>query len=176
MDLTVNQWLAGFDPQMRSQTKVFIMKKIIYAALFLPTIAFACNGYVIGFKGINDAFDHKSFIAYADRIGYCAKSYSWHDTNSAKLLIKNTTIPYYLYGYSMGAVSVRKVLTQDLRKPEFVITIGAYRTTNVNFEKYSVRYANYFDRSGLGQTSPGTFLNVSHDKIQQEVNKTIWGQ
>lgn len=152
------------------------MKKIIYAALLLPTLAFACKGYVIGFKGKNDVFDHKSFTAYADRIEYCYKSYSWQDTNSAKLFINNTTVPYQLYGYSMGAVSVKKILTQDLRKPEFVLTIGAYRTADVNFEKYSVKYANYFDRSGLGQTSPGTFLNVSHDKIQQEVNKTIWGQ
>ena len=152
------------------------MKKIIYAALFLPTMALACNGYVIGFKGKHDIFDHKSFKAYANSIEYCAKSYSWQDTESAKQLIKNTTVPYQLYGYSMGVSSVKKILTQNLRKPEFILTIGAYRTTDVNFDVYGVRYANYFDHSGLGQTSPGTFLNVSHDKIQHEVNKTIWGQ
>lgn len=152
------------------------MKKIIYAALLLPTIALACKGYVIGFKGKHDIFDQHSFTAYAKSVEYCAKSYSWQDTNSAKQLIKNTTVPYQLYGYSMGVVSVKRILTQDLRKPEFILTIGAYRTADVNFEGYGVRYANYFDHSGLGQTSPGIFLNVSHDKIQQEVNRTIWGQ
>ena len=58
--------------------------------------------------------------------------------------------------------------------PEYVITIGAYKTTNVNFDKYGIKYNNYFDHSGLGQSSPGVFLDVSHNKIQQKVNEIIF--
>ncbi len=149
------------------------MKKIILLVFFLPSIALACKGYVIGFKGKHDRFDQKAFTSYVNSLNYCAKSYSWQDTNSAVKLINDTAVPYQLYGYSMGATSVRKVLQQNLRKPEFVLTIGAYRTTDVNFDHHNVRYANYFDNSGLGQKSPGKFLNVSHDKIQQEVNNLM---
>ncbi len=149
------------------------MKKIIYLVFFLPSIVLACNGYVIGFKGKHDRFDQKAFTSYANSLDYCAKSYSWQDIHSAIKLITNTIVPYQLYGYSMGATSVKKILQQNLRKPEFVLTIGAYRTTDVNFDQYNVRYENYFDNSGLGQKGPGKFLNVSHDKIQQEVNNLM---
>ncbi len=152
------------------------MKKLLLLLLYFPTVVFACKGYVIGFKGLNDVFDHKAFASYADRIGYCSKSYSWNDIKSPRTLISNTTVPYQLYGYSKGAVSIRNFLKTELRKPEFILTIGAYRTTDVNFDSYGIRYENYFDHSGVGQSSPGTFLNVSHNKIQQEVNKRIWGQ
>ncbi len=152
------------------------MKKLLFLLLCLPTISFACKGYVIGFKGLNDAFDQKAFMSYADRIGYCGKSYSWNEIKSPAKLISNTTLPYQLYGYSMGASSVRTLLKTNVRKPEFILTIGAYRTTDVNFDSYGIRYENYFDNSGRGQSSPGTFLNVSHSQIQQEVNKIIWGQ
>lgn len=152
------------------------MKKSLLLLLCLPAAGLACNGYVIGFKGLNDAFDQKAFVTYADRIGYCSKSYSWNEIKSPTKLISSTDVPYQLYGYSMGASSVRTLLKTNVRKPEFILTIGAYRTTNVNFDSYGIRYKNYFDHSGLGQSSPGTFLNVSHSKIQQEVNKIIWGQ
>ncbi len=152
------------------------MKKFLFLLLYLPTVTFACKGYVIGFKGLNDAFDQKAFLDYANHIGYCGKSYSWNEIKSPTKLISSTDIPYQLYGYSMGASSVRNFLKTNIRKPEFILTIGAYRTTNVNFDSYSIRYKNYFDHSGVGQSSPGTFLNVSHSKIQQEVNKIIWGQ
>ena len=152
------------------------MKKLLFLLLCLPTTSFACAGYVIGFKGLNDAFDQKAFMSYANRIGYCGKSYSWNEIVSPTRLISNTNLPYQLYGYSKGAVSIRNFLKTVPRKPEFILTIGAYRTTDVNFDSYGIRYENYFDHSGVGQSSSGTFLNVSHDKIQQEVNKRIWGQ
>ncbi len=139
-------------------------------------MGYSCNGYVIGFKGIADAFDQKSFISYANRVGYCGKSYSWNDIKSPTILVSSTNLPYQLYGYSMGATSIKSFLKQSLRKPDFILTIGAYRTTDVNFDSYDIKYANYFDNSGVGQTSPGIFVNVSHDKIQKEVNKIIWGQ
>jgi hypothetical protein len=152
------------------------MRKILFLLLCLPTTVFSCAGYVIGFKGIDNAFDQTAFISYADRMGYCGKSYSWNEIKSPTKLISSTDLPYQLYGYSMGALSIRNFLKTNIRKPEFILTIGAYRTTNVNFDSYGVRYKNYFDHSGMGQTSPGIFLNVPHDKIQHEVNKIIWGQ
>ena len=152
------------------------MKKFLFLLLCLPAISFACKGYVIGFKGINDVFDQQAFISYANHIGYCGKSYSWNEIKSPTKLISNINLPYQLYGYSMGAVSIRNFLKTISRNPEFILTIGAHRTTDVNFDSYGIRYENYFDNSGLGQASPGTFLNVSHNKIQQEVNKRIWGQ
>ncbi len=152
------------------------MKKFLFLLLCLPSTVFACKGYVIGFKGLNDAFDHQAFISYANHLGYCSKSYSWNEIKSPSKLISSTDVPYQLYGYSMGSSSIRTLLKTNVRKPEFILTIGAYRTTNVNFDSYGIKYENYFDHSGLGQSSPGKFLNVSHSKIQQEVNKIIWGQ
>jgi hypothetical protein len=149
---------------------------LLFLLLCLPTISFACAGYVIGFKGLNDAFDQRAFMFYANRIGYCGKSYSWKEIKSPTELISSSDLPYQLYGYSMGAVSIRNFLKTMPRKPEFILTIGAYRTTDANFDSYGIRYKNYFDNSGRGQSSPGTFLNVSHSQIQQEVNKIIWGQ
>lgn len=149
------------------------MKKILFLLLFLSKTVYACEGYVLGFKGTNDIFDQRAFASYAAHVGYCAKSYSWDDTESAKLLISNTTVPYQLYGYSLGVVSVKNILKTNVRKPELVVTIGAYRTTDVNFDSYDVKYKNYFDHSGKGQKGPGIFLDVSHDKIQQAVNKII---
>lgn len=138
------------------------------------SMAFACQGLVIGFKGVDDAFDHKAFTHYAKKQGYCAKSFSWYQTKEAVKLIGNLSIPYQLYGYSKGAVSVSEVLQHSaLKKPEFVITIGAHRTTNVNFDRFGVRYVNYFDSSGLGQRSAGIFLDVSHWEIQREVNDLV---
>jgi hypothetical protein len=151
------------------------MKKAIATLLCLFCYSvIACEGIVIGFKGNNDTFDHKAFAEYADKQKYCAKSFSWYQTKEAANLINNLTIPYQLYGYSKGAASVSKVLRKPLlSKPVFVITIGAYRTTDVNFDRYKVYYVNYFDSSGIGQRSAGIFLNVSHWEIQREVNKLI---
>lgn len=151
------------------------MKKLIVFVLSCFYLsAFACQGVVVGFKGINDAFDHKAFARYAEKQGLCARAFSWHQTREAVKLIGSLSVPYQLYGYSKGAVSVSEVLQHSaLKKPEFVITIGAYRTTDVNFDRYGVRYVNYFDSSGLGQRSAGIFLDVSHWEIQKEVNNLV---
>ena len=151
------------------------MKKIIALFLYLFCYsAIACEGIVVGFKGIDDVFDHKAFAKYAEKQKYCVKSFSWHQTKEAVKLISNLTIPYQLYGYRKGAESVSQVLRHTtLKKPEFVITIGAYRTTDVNFDRYNVSYVNYFDSSGVGQRSAGIFLNVAHWEIQKEVNNLI---
>lgn len=147
------------------------MKKILLLFLFYPAIAYSCNGYVIGFKGLDDIFDQQAFKEYADRRGYCSVSYSRHSVNLAIQHISTLSVPYRLYGYSAGSISVRSVLeNKNIKKPEFVITVGAYKTTDVNFDKFKVPYVNYFDHSGRGQKSPGIYLDVSHNKIQQTVN------
>jgi hypothetical protein len=111
-----------------------------------------------------------AFVQYADKIGYCARAYSWNDA-SAKAFIQTLPVPYQLYGFSKGAETVAKLLKSDVKRPDYVITIGAYKTADVNFNKYNIRYTNYFDHSSIGQRSRGIFLNVPHMQMQQEVNK-----
>ncbi len=154
------------------------MKKLFLLACIMPALAFACDGYVLGFKGKDDVFDNRAFREYADHLNYCYKTYSWHQVKVVEQDLKSITVPYRLYGFSLGAVSVSNLLKNvNIKKPEYVITIGAYKTTNVNFDQFKVDYRNFFDRSGIGQKSPGIFLDVSHDKIQQEANRfLIWGQ
>jgi hypothetical protein len=61
--------------------------------------------------------------------------------------------------------------------PSYVITIGAYKTTNVDFTRYQVNFDNYFDRSGLGSAGPGRYLpNVAHMKMQRRVNDFVIGE
>lgn len=139
--------------------------------LLFPVASLACDGYVVGFKGLGDAFDHKAFSEYANNTGYCSRAYSWNDP-SAKQFVQSLKVPYQLYGFSKGAETVAQLLKTGL-KPEYAITIGAYKTVDVNFTKYSVPFTNYFDSSGRGQRSPGVFLDVPHIKMQSTVNKLI---
>lgn len=149
------------------------MKKSLTTFLFcLPIVTSACSGYVIGYKGINDVFDSKAFNEYANQISYCNHSYSWYQIDESVKLINSLNVPYHFYGFSKGAATVSEILkTKKVKKPEFIITIGAYKTTDVNFNRYDVKYKNYFDESGIGQNSPGLFLNVPHIEMQKEVNR-----
>jgi len=149
------------------------MKTIITILLMFPLVATACNGYVIAFKGLNDAFDNEALSVYANRIAYCSKSFSWNREKDAIKFIETLNVPYQLYGFSRGAQTVSVVLNTVKVKPEYIITIGAYKTANVNFDKHNVRYDNFFDQSGVGQKSPGVYLNVPHNMIQKEVNKIL---
>ena len=150
-----------------------MIKYIICLLFCIPSVTFACKGYVIGFKGLNDTFDSVAFDEYANKKNLCAKVYSWNEYNKVVDFISKTQKKYHLYGYSKGAESVKIVLKKVKRKPKYVITIGAYKTVDVNFDKYKIKYDNYFDDSGIGQKSPGTFLKVSHYEIQKEVNKIL---
>jgi hypothetical protein len=122
--------------------------------------------------GLNDVFDHKAFAVYSANINYCFKAYKWQDKNKAKQHIDTLNVPYQLYGFSQGASTVGSLVRQGNLKnyPEYIITIGAYKTTNVDFSSTGIPFNNYFDYSGIGQTSPGTFILVPHYKIQQAVN------
>ena len=139
--------------------------------LSLPISSLACEGYVVGFAGQNGVFDKKSFDEYANRYKYCAKSYFWQDKDKAILFIKDLTIPYQLYGFSKGAETVSKVLKEVNKKPNFILTVGAHKTVNVDFTKYGIPFQNFFDDSGKGQKSPGVFLNKPHIQMQAAVNK-----
>lgn len=151
------------------------MKKFVLLLFILPNISFACIGNIIAFKGLNDNFDNEAFVEYSNFVGYCGVTFSHNQTKQAIKFINENKLPYELYGYSKGTESVRTILlTKNLRQPRFVITMGAYKTTDVNFDKFFVPYLNYFDDSGKGQKGPGVFLNVSHDRIQSEVNNFLF--
>jgi hypothetical protein len=150
------------------------MKKIVLSILLsLPLFTHACEGYVIGFKGLNDSFNYVAFHKYSNRLGYCSKSFSWFQDKEALHYIQTLKKPYRLYGFSRGAQTVSDILKQTKKKPEYVVTIGAYKTANVNFDKYDIRYDNFFDHSGVGQKSPGVFFNVSHADIEKEVSEFL---
>lgn len=134
--------------------------------------AYACDTYVLGFRGVNGAFDTQAFEKYVGK--RCSRLYNSNQTQEAVNFINNITVPYELYGFSLGAQSVRIVLKNAYIKPKFVLTIGAYHTANVNFDKYGVEYKNYFDGSGKLQKSPGIYVpNVQHMKMQEYVNKEM---
>lgn len=143
------------------------LKHLIAILMLWPAVALACSGWVIGFRGNHGQFDHKAFEQYAHWRGYCHQWFEWNHIDAALTFINQINTPYQLYGFSRGAGSVRQILLKTQRKPEFVITTGAFRTTNVNFDFFGVPYHNYFDRSGRGQTSPGIFVPIEHGKIQQ---------
>lgn len=143
----------------------------VLIALF-SSLTYACDSYVVGFKGKNQAFDQKAFETYVG--SKCAALYPAEQTEQAIKFINTLSVPYELYGFSLGAQSVRTVLTKTTTKPTFVLTIGAYHTANVNFDKYGVKYKNYFDSSGTRQLSPGIHVpGVPHMKMQEYVNKEI---
>ena len=148
------------------------MKKLLFSVfLLLPAIVHSCTGVVIAFKGKNDMFDNAAFKDYHNSINYCGIAYSWQDGAKALTVIKTLQVPYQLYGFSQGASTVSNILKQTKTKPpEYTITIGAYKTANVDFTKYGIAFDNYFDFSGHGQKSPGIHLNVAHMKMQAAVN------
>jgi len=155
------------------------MKTAVAALLLLfSSIVSACDGWVIGFRGLNGAFDEQAFKSYAQRLGYCAQAYGWNQQTPALKKISKLTTPYHLYGYSKGAESVKLVLDKlwisESPMPQYIITIGAWRSVNLDFYEYAIPFSNYFDNSGRGQRSPGVFLSVEHHRMQKEVNRRYY--
>jgi hypothetical protein len=154
------------------------MKKLLILLLFVSTNLFACETYIFGFRGANRMFDVKVFIEYAYHHNMCWYIFNANQNKQAVKLIKEINKPYELYGFSLGAETIRQVLievhSKKMRKPNHVITIGAFHTTNVNFEKFDVSFINYFDESGKGQKSPGIHISgVPHNQIQKVVDGRI---
>jgi hypothetical protein len=148
------------------------MFRALVVFLLLPSMSFACESYVIGFRGKNGAFDNHSFKEYTG--SKCSKLYNADQIDTALDFIKNINTPYELYGFSLGAVSVSRVLAKASVRPSFVLTIGAHSTADVNFDKYKIKYKNYFDNTGIRQKSPGVHVkNVNHMNMQKYVNKEL---
>lgn len=140
--------------------------------MLVPIASIACESYVIGFRGKDRAFDEQAFNRYVGN--RCSKLYNAEQTKKAIQFIQGIEAPYELYGFSLGAQSVATVLKNVTTMPNFVLTIGAYYSTDVNFDRYNIKYKNYFDTSGRLQKSPGILVpNVAHMKLQEYVNKEI---
>lgn len=125
---------------------------------------------IIAFKGLDNQFDHKAFDVYVKNNNGCKHVFGWQETNKALSFIKRHTKAYQLYGYSKGAESVKIILEKTNRLPVCVVTIGAWKSIDLDFRKYQIPFENYFDSSGKGQTSPGWYLNADHSMMQAEVN------
>ena len=150
------------------------MKKLLLTfCIYLPLEVFACSGYVIGIKGDRDIFDGSAFAEYASELNYCSKSFSWYQDKEIVKFANKLHLPYQLYGFSKGAETVKRVLIQVTNKPAYIITIGAYKTAKVDFSNHNIDFINYFDHSGIGQKSPGIFLDISHNMVQKEVNRIL---
>jgi hypothetical protein len=131
-----------------------------------------CDSYVVGFRGLNRAFDQLAFDQYADRRGSCSLVYDHTEVAEAVGFIEHIQEPYELYGYSAGAVAVRRVLQQVKRLPQYAITVGALASVDVNFTPWGIQFDNWFDSSGRGSRSPGRYIpGVTHDRIQAHVNQ-----
>lgn len=150
-----------------------MIKKIFALILIVPTLAYAdCDKHIVGFGGLNNAFDHKAFEEYAKNKNACFKYFKWQEKDLALSYIKKLNVDFELYGFSKGAETVAKLVKYNNIKPKYIITIGAYKTTDVDFTKYNIKFDNYFDYSGIGQKSPGVHIkNVSHLNMQKHVNK-----
>jgi hypothetical protein len=154
------------------------MKNLLLLLFLVSTNLFACESYIFGFRGANRMFDEKVFIEYAYHYNMCWYIFNADQNKQAVKLIGQIKKPYEMYGFSLGAETIRQVLkvvdSKKMKKPNHVITIGAYRTTNVDFTKYDVSFINYFDESGKGQKSPGIYIaGVPHNQIQKVVDSRI---
>jgi hypothetical protein len=148
------------------------MRYLLFLLLFISSSAIA-KDFIIGFRGMNEQFDTESFIIFAQKRNLKPYVFSANQVSSAVRLIKSEKKNYELYGYSLGAVSVRETLTilkkENVHMPTFIITVGAYRTTNVNFKDFDVNFFNFFDDSGKGSLSPGLYIPVPHHQIMRYV-------
>jgi hypothetical protein len=131
-----------------------------------------CDSYVVGFRGLNRAFDQPAFDQYADQRGSCSLVYDYTEADLATQFVDAVAEPYELYGYSAGAVAVGQVLQRAQRPPQYVITVGALASVDVNFARYGIQFDNWFDDSGRGSRSPGRYIHgVAHNRIQAYINR-----
>jgi len=131
-------------------------------------------GFIIGFTGLNETFDHQAFFKFAKSRKLLPIVVSWRQETVAYNIINNSAGYYELYGFSKGAETtyslMNRLVKNNVRKPNFIITIGAHKDTNVDFSKFGVKFNNYFDVSGIGSRSPGIYVkNREHLKMQEFV-------
>ena len=151
-----------------------MVKCIWFCLMFAMSLhAQACTGSLVVFRGLNDVLDQHAVQQYAKHYNLCMRVFSWQQHHEAIAVIDRGINNYHLYGFSKGAESAMKVVQYVKRKPTLVVTVGAYKTTDVDFSKFNINFINIFDRSGLGQRSPGVFVDVPHYKAQQAANQIL---
>lgn len=149
-----------------------MFKYLLLLVLLLPGVASACRINIVAFSGIDGSFNHGALATYAHKVGGCTRVFGWSQVREATNYINSTIKPYQLYGYSRGAASIRPVLEHVNRDPVYIITVGAWRTVDLDFTSYRVKFSNYFDGSGVGQKSPGSHHpDVPHYRIQEWINR-----
>jgi len=127
------------------------MKKVLFfiVVVCLSLKSYACAGYVVGFRGLDDVFDSSAFERYVSSVGYCGRVYSWNqDVEAVKFINgKYRSKPFHLYGYSRGAQTISEIVRYRrlLRDPELIITIGGHSTADLDFRKYKIDFI-IFDR------------------------------
>jgi hypothetical protein len=155
------------------------MKRLLILLLlafnFVAVATAGERGIIIGFRGINGIFDNRAFESFAKKRHLVPIAVNAEDHNSALWLISTHNGYYELYGYSLGAKSIKPlmddIVIEDLPLPGFITTIGAYHTHDVDFRIYGVPFKNYFDASGRRNTNPGRHIpDVKHIDIQKYVN------
>jgi hypothetical protein len=149
------------------------MRLFLFLLLLTTGVAHAdCGSYVIGFRGASGAFDQAAFDRYAERNADCSVVYNSDEITDAVEFINQTREPYQLYGYSAGASAIKPILRKVRRMPGFILTVGAWYLTDVNFDRYDIDFDNFFDESGRQQKSPGMHVpNVPHDRMQEYVTQ-----
>jgi len=152
------------------------MKMKIALASLLFIIAGATaepQGIIIGFRGSQEQFDQSAFEDFANKRNLRPITVSPYYMARAIDIIERHGSYYELYGYSLGAQTVRQVIVYQhqayKRMPGRVTTVGAHKKTNVDFSAYGIVFDNYFDASGQGNSASGQHLAVPHDTIQRYV-------
>jgi len=146
--------------------------KFVIAFILTLLSTHAHADIIIGFKGKYGQFDHKAFNEFAAKRNL--KPIVAHNDSRLFLinLIQNNP-NYELYGYSRGAAIaayvVRMAYDNKMPMPKAITTVGAYKSTDVDFTIYGIKFNNYFDDSGRGQKSPGIFIKVPHNQIMRYV-------
>lgn len=146
---------------------------LLFACTFAQAGDNTYRGFVIGFTGLNEAFDDSAFATFARDRQLIPIKLSWTQESVALTLIRNSQGYYELYGFSKGAETAKSVVRKRVgRSPGCVTTVGAYRTTNVDFRPDRVPFLNFFDASGRGNPGPGLHLdNIDHSSIQLHINQ-----
>ena len=154
------------------------MKKLILLLLisFCFSVSAGEQGILIGFRGIHGIFDNRAFEQFAHKRHLVPIAVDADGEEAAVWLIENHHGYYELYGYSLGAKSIKPlmdtIVIEGLPLPGHITTVGAYHTHDVDFSIYGVPFDNYFDNSGRRNKNPGQHIpKVPHLRIQAYINE-----
>ena len=133
------------------------------------------QGLLIGFRGLNGAFDQQAFEEFAHKRNLIPLAFDHDNVIVAVLIADLYIVDYELYGYSKGAESTLKFVKiareANIMLPRHITTVGAYHTAKIDFRPYNISFKHYFDASGSRQRNPGVHLpKIRHDKIQAYIN------